>query len=98
MQLRYHAGGHNWKYDVWYPSTISVSCHTQPLFLCCMFAFSVFVLCFMLVCFVSYFLILQLATFLLSCCMKAVALFLLFNESVIVHVLNFYESFMQTFL
>lgn len=55
--------------------------------------FSCIFWCFMLVCFVIYFLILQLVAFLLSCCMNAVALFLLFNESVIVYVLNFYASF-----
>ena len=27
---------------MWYPSTISVLCHTQRLFLCCMLAFPVF--------------------------------------------------------
>ena len=71
--------------------------HTTTVFMLHVCLFCIF-LYFLLVCFVSYFLILQLATFLLSCCMKAVALFLLFNESMIVHVLNFYESFMQTFL
>jgi len=64
--------------------------HSMTFYLACwpfhFFFFGAF--CCLLVCFVIYFLILQLAAFLLSC-MNVVALFLLFNKLVIVHVLKF---------